>query len=135
MHVYSQKSTSTIFPRSPSAESGGELTHRSGRSGGKLLAALARHEAIAPMPTRRATFIMGCSIVGSGHPLHRRGRRTHRRAGSPRRGLGLLRAQRSETRAHFLGQELRLLEGGEVPAFGEPVVVNQLRIGLFGPTP
>src|SRR5262249_38654570 len=65
----------------------------------------------------------------------RSGRRTHRRAGGPRRGLGLLRAQRSETRAHFLGQELRLLEGGEVPAFGKPVVVNQLRIGLFGPTP
>src|SRR5215813_15258579 len=41
-HVYSQKSTSTTLPRSASAVSGGELTHRFGRRGGKLLAAVAR---------------------------------------------------------------------------------------------
>src|SRR5262245_21406707 len=113
-HVYSLKSTSTTFPRSPSDVSGGELTHRSARNGGRLLAALARPEAAtAPRLTRRATFIMGCSIVGSGHRYTAASSRapdasTCRR---PRRGLRLLHAQRSEARAHFLGQELRLLKG------------------------
>src|SRR5262249_53089142 len=61
-HVYSQKSTSTTFPRNPSEMSGGELTHRSARNGGRLLAALARHEAAtAPRLTRSAIFIIGCS--------------------------------------------------------------------------
>src|SRR5689334_5692768 len=34
----------------------------------------------------------------------------------------------------FLGQELRLLERGEVSAFGKSVVANQFRIGMFRPT-
>src|SRR4026207_410451 len=63
-HVYSQKSTSTTFPRNPSEVSGGELTQRSARSGGRVLAALARHEtAMAPRLIRRATRIMGSSNV------------------------------------------------------------------------
>src|SRR5262245_13403470 len=45
MQVYSQKSTSTTFPRNPSAVSGGELTHRCALNDGRLLAALARHDA------------------------------------------------------------------------------------------
>src|SRR5262245_37440530 len=75
--------------------------------------------------------------IHDGHfEVPRRGTRLP--TGFPRRfplAVTPLLAQRAEARAHFLGQELRLLEGGEVPAFGEPVVVNQVRIGLFGPTP
>src|SRR6478672_215142 len=58
-HVYSQKSTSTTFPRNRSVVSGGELIHRSARSGGRLLVAPARDDtATAPRLTIRATFII-----------------------------------------------------------------------------
>src|SRR5262252_1496366 len=43
-HVYSQKSTSTTFPRNASAVSGAEFTQRSAFSDGRLLAAVARDE-------------------------------------------------------------------------------------------
>src|SRR5262249_16838575 len=50
------------------------------------------------------------------------------------RGGGLL-AQGSEACANLFAQELRLLPRAQVPALGKPVVVHQLWIGLFGPTP
>ena len=43
-------------------------------------------------------------------------------------------AQRSEARAHFLGEELRLLPGGEVSALGKRVVVDQFGIRPLRPT-
>src|SRR6266850_5868522 len=63
MQVYSQKSTSTTFPRNASAVSGGELTHRCALNDGKLLAALARHEAAITPRHRigRVSLIKGCS--------------------------------------------------------------------------
>ena len=61
------------------------------------------------------------------------------RVGPPRRApapaLARYCAQRSEARAHFLGQELRLLPGGEVSALGQLVVVDQLGIRPLRPTP
>src|SRR5262249_16814175 len=60
------------------------------------------------------------------------------RAGDPRRsedGPCFLRTQRSETRANLFAEELRLLPRSEVPAFRQPVVVNELRIRLFRPAP
>src|SRR5262245_64156760 len=98
-HVYSQKSTSTTFPCNPSGVSGGELTHRSARSGGRLLAALARHDAATPpRPTNSATFIMECSnyLLRRGvadecrRPAAKRGRSvfpTSAAFGSPRESL------------------------------------------------
>src|SRR5262245_58095132 len=47
----------------------------------------------------------------------------------------LLLTQRSKARAHFLRQKLRLLPAGEVSAPGQRVVVNQVGVGLLGPTP
>ena len=47
----------------------------------------------------------------------------------------LLLAQRAEARAHFFGQELRLLPSGEVSALRQRVVVDQVGIGPLGPTP
>src|SRR6266571_8438421 len=59
-HVYSQKSTSTTFPRNASALSGGELTHRCARNDGKLLAAPATHDAATtPRHSDKTTLIMG----------------------------------------------------------------------------
>src|SRR5262245_5427757 len=73
-HVYSQKSTSTTFPRNASPVSDGELTHRAALSGGKLFAALARQEAAtAPRQTRKATLIIGAPIVEPGQRTARRG--------------------------------------------------------------
>src|SRR3989337_2873357 len=43
--------------------------------------------------------------------------------------------KRPKSVADLLREDLRLLPGREVPAFREPVVVNQLGIGFFGPTP
>src|SRR6185312_17037134 len=42
-------------------------------------------------------------------------------------------AQGPEARANFFTEGLRLLPCGEVAAFGEPVVVNQVGIGFFCP--
>jgi hypothetical protein len=39
--------------------------------------------------------------------------------------------QRFETRAHFTHEELRLFPGGEVGAFGELVVVDELHISFL----
>ena len=44
-------------------------------------------------------------------------------------------AQGFEAGAHLLGQELRLLPGGEVSTLGQLVVVDQVGIGLLGRTP
>ena len=41
--------------------------------------------------------------------------------------------QRPEGVAQLLGEDLRLLPGGEVPALLDPVVVNELRIRLLRP--
>src|SRR6478672_1288717 len=43
--------------------------------------------------------------------------------------------QRPEARAKFLRKGLRLLPRREVPGFGEPVVMNELGIRFFLPTP
>jgi Pyridine nucleotide-disulphide oxidoreductase, dimerisation domain len=43
--------------------------------------------------------------------------------------------QRLERCAHLSGEQLRLFPGGEVTAFGEPVVMDQLRVGPLGPAP
>src|SRR6266850_4343732 len=99
--VYSQKSTSTTFPRNASAVSGGELTHRCAFNDGKLLAALARHEAATTprhsmgrvtLITRRSSHEQGSKppttgvIVGApsraGLAAERHARR---RVGHPRR--------------------------------------------------
>src|SRR6185369_12598220 len=45
------------------------------------------------------------------------------------------RTQRLERRAHLAGEQLRLLPGGEVTAFRQLVVVNELRIGPLSPSP
>ena len=42
-------------------------------------------------------------------------------------------AQRVEARAKLVREGLRLLPGGEMAALGQPVVVDQLGIGLLGP--
>jgi len=44
-------------------------------------------------------------------------------------------AQGSEARANLLAEELRLLPGGKVPASVELVVMNELGVGSFRPTP
>src|SRR3954462_13008325 len=49
------------------------------------------------------------------------------------RDLGL--AQRSESRANFVAEQFRLLPCREVPAHGQPVVVDEVGIGLLCPTP
>src|SRR3954447_11627321 len=57
-HVYSQKSTSTTFPRNASGVSGGEFTQRSAFNDGRWLAALARPDtATTPSRTKGKTFI------------------------------------------------------------------------------
>ena len=43
-------------------------------------------------------------------------------------------AKLTERRPQFLHQRVRLLEGGEVTALREPVVVDELGIGSFRPT-
>ena len=40
--------------------------------------------------------------------------------------------KRSETGANLAAEERRLFPRREVAAFGQPVVVNQLGVGLFG---
>src|SRR5262245_18314356 len=42
-------------------------------------------------------------------------------------------AQGAEGFAELGGEQLRLLPGREVPALGEPVVVNQVGVGFLGP--
>ena len=39
----------------------------------------------------------------------------------------------SERRSKLFREELRLLPGREVPALGQPIVVDQLREGFLGP--
>ena len=47
--------------------------------------------------------------------------------------MALRSAQRPEACADLFRESLRLLPRGEVPAFGEPVVMNQFGIGFFCP--
>ena len=44
-------------------------------------------------------------------------------------------AKRPEASAYLFGEELRLLPGGKVPAFGEGVEVDEIVVGALGPTP
>src|SRR4051794_38065726 len=68
--VYSQKSTSTTFPRNASGVSGGEFTHRSAFIDGRLLAALARHDAATtPSSTKGKAFMTTVSPSLEDFPL------------------------------------------------------------------
>jgi hypothetical protein len=60
MHVYFQKSTSTILPRNASALSGCELIDRAALNGGKLFAAAARYEEAAIDPRQGI-----CRVISS----------------------------------------------------------------------
>src|SRR4051794_18905939 len=44
-------------------------------------------------------------------------------------------AQRSQARADLFCEEVRLLPGCKVPARGQPIVVDEVGVGLFCPTP
>ena len=59
----------------------------------------------------------------------------HARAPSDDRRLSGSFAKRFERRAHLFGEKLRLLPGREVTAFVELVVVDELGIRAFRPTP
>src|SRR5688572_30941748 len=58
MQVYSQMSTSTTLPRSPSGVSGAEFTQRSALSAGSRLAAPARHEPATMLATRSGRMVL-----------------------------------------------------------------------------
>src|SRR5918992_2545986 len=58
MQVYSQTSTSTTLPRSPSGVSGAEFTHRCAWSAGSRLAAPARHAPATMLATRSGRIVL-----------------------------------------------------------------------------
>src|SRR4051794_8620239 len=82
MQVYSQTSTSTTLPRSPSAVSGPELTQRSALSVGNLLAAPTRLEPTTMPATssRKMALMKGHSRIETpavkGRPPRRQPSRT-----------------------------------------------------------
>src|SRR5688500_6051638 len=62
MQVYSQTSTSTTLPRSPSGVSGAEFTHRCALSAGSRLAAPDRDEPATMLATRSGRMVLIRSI-------------------------------------------------------------------------
>src|SRR5262245_15111150 len=87
---------------------------------------------MAAIPTKRRRSCCGCANI---HVSPRSERKTWPADLCPRASAYPLAAQRLEARTQLFREELRLLPAGEVPALGQLVVVDQLWIGLLGPTP
>src|SRR6266511_4729620 len=123
MHVYVQKSTTTTFPRRPSASRGGELSH-----------------SVAP-PSEG-----NCPSIGSS-PLRPINRSISHLPSSVRIHLGdgvceclrglfpLSLAQRSDLNAARISSEKSsgCSHAAKVPTFGEPVEMDQVGIGALRP--